>query len=264
MENKICFQCKTENDPSFSYCKRCGAPLPVVEEKTDLSAEVVAESNRSSHFEEDTIDGVSAEHIRSFIGKNNPRIMDSFYNMSIYNKKTSFCAPVLILGILFGFFGMSIWFFYRKMNKIGLILLSIPFIFAFIDVALNFEVISNFLKGYTEIFSLYMLDAETLSNQMTLLYTDFAKNFNSFLPDLRNILEGLAAPIFMSVFALYFYKNHAVKNVKEICFKNADDSNLSLKLFLSGGTSAVRTIIPFAVSFGLTFLLVILLTAFVF
>ncbi len=260
MENKICFQCKEKNDPSFSYCKRCGAPLPVVEEKTDLSAEVVSENN-TSHFEEDTIDGVNAEHVRAFVGKNNTRIMDSFYNMSIYNKKTSFCAPVLILGLLMGFFGMSIWFFYRKMNKIGFLLLSIPLIFSCVDVALNFEVIKNFLKGYTEIFSLYMLDTEALNNQLTNLYADFAQNFVSFLPDVRNIIESIAAPIFMSVFALYFYKRHAVKKVKEICAYNKEDSNLSLKLFLSGGTSAIRTAIPFAATFALTLGLVVLLTA---
>ena len=260
MSKKICVQCNTENEADFRFCKRCGAVLPIVEEKANINAEVVFENNTSASFDGDTIDGVSAEHLRAYVGKNNRRIMDSFYNMSIYNKKTSFCAPVLILGLLSGFLGMSIWFFYRKMNKIGFLLLSIPFIFSLIDVALNFDAFASFLKGYSQIFSLYMLDSDALRQQITLLYSDFAKNFNSFLPDIRNLVESIVAPVVMSVFALYFYKNDAVKKVKKICLENAGDSNLSLKLFLSGGTSAIRTAIPFAVTFVLTLILVVLLT----
>lgn len=255
MNKKICFQCKTENDEGFRYCKRCGAVLPIVDERTDLDAEVVSENAQNTRFEEASIDGVSEEHLKAYIGKNHPRILDSFYNMCLYNKKTSFCVPVLILGLFFGFFGMSCWFFYRKMNKIGFLLLSIPLIFSLVDIALNFEVLVAFLRNYSTLFSSYVADAEAFSAELNSIVNELRLGFKSFIPDIRSLVECVVAPIVMSVFSLYLYKNKAVSSIKAICLANENDSNLQLRLFLSGGTSAVRVLIPFAVFGAFTFAL---------
>ena len=261
MNKKICLRCKTENEENFRFCKRCGAELPVVDKKSDFNAEVVFEGEQNAPFFEETIDGVNRELVRNYVGKNHTRIMASFDNMSRFGKKTSFCAPVLILGFLSGFFGMSIWFFYRKMNKIGFLLLAIPLIFTFIDIALNFEIIGEYIKNYASVVSSYAADTEALSEQITQLYAEFTTKFVAFAPNLRNLIESWVAPIGMSVFALYFYKGEAVKRVKAICEENQGDPNLSFKVFLSGGTSAARVFIPFAVVFGFFLVLMILSTA---
>ena len=249
MNKKICVRCGTENEQNFRFCKRCGEELPVVDKKSDFNAEVVFEGEQNTPFFEDTIDGVNRELVRSYVGKNHTRIMASFDNMSRFGKKTSFCAPVLILGMLSGFLGMSVWFFYRKMNKIGFLLLMLPLIFSAIDIALNFEVIKEYMNNYASVISSYAADAEALSEQMDALYKEFSTKFVTFIPKIRNLLEGWVAPIGLSVFALYFYKNKAVKSVKSICEENPNDPNLSFKIFLSGGTSAARVFIPFAIVF---------------
>lgn len=260
---KICLNCKTENEQGFQFCKRCGAALPVVEQKANLDAEFVSEGRDNANFEETSIDGVSQEHLRSYIGKNHNRILDSFYNMSIYNKKTSFCFPVLILGLLFGFVGMSIWFFYRKMNKIGFLLLSVPIIFSLIDIAINLPNFATFLEDYSRLFSSFIADADAFGTQLDLVTDRFTQSFTSFIPEIRNLIEYLVAPVFMSVFALHFYKNKALKSVKEILASCPNDSNLSLRLFLSGGTSATRCLIPFGVIFGFTFILMFAMIGFI-
>lgn len=257
---KICVQCKTENDADFRYCKRCGAVLPIVDERGDLDAEVVSESHRNTRFGETSIDGVSEEHLKAYIGKNHSRILDSFYNMSVYNKKTSFCLPVLLLGVFLGFFGMSIWFFYRKMNKIGFLLLSIPLIFSAIDVAINFDALTEFLRDYSALFSSYIADAEAFSFELNSVVNEFSQSFKTFMPDLRNLVEYVAVPIVLSVFSLYIYKNKAISSIKEICLTVENDSNLQLRLFLAGGTSAVRVLIPFAVSAAFTVALTVLIS----
>lgn len=264
MNKKICVRCKTENDENFRFCKRCGEELPVVDKKSDFNAEVVFEGEQSAPSFEETIDGANRELVRSYVGKNHTRIMASFDNMSRFGKKTSFCAPVLILGLLSGFFGMAIWFFYRKMTKIGVLLLSVTLLFSFIDIALNFELISEYIKTYTSVVSSYAADTAALNEQLTLLYEEFSTKFVAFIPEIRSLVESWVAPVGVSVFALYFYKNHAVKKVKSICEENKGDPNLSFKVFLSGGTSVLRMLIPFAAVFAFFFVIMLLSMVFVF
>ena len=259
MDKKICLRCKTENEQNFRFCKRCGEELPVVDKKFDFNAEVVFEGEQNAPFLEETIDGANRELVRSYVGKNHTRIMASFDSMSRFGKKTSFCAPVLILGLLSGFFGMAVWFFYRKMNKIGFLLLSITLVFSFIDIALNFEVIKEYMKNYMSVVSSYAADAEALGEQIDALYKEFSTRFVTFIPEIRNIIEAWVAPVGLSIFALYFYKNKAVKSVKSICEQNNGDPNLSFKIFLSGGTSVLRALIPFAVVFAFFFALMVFL-----
>lgn len=255
MNKKICVKCNLENEPSFRYCRRCGAVLPVVEQKAPINAEVVLENSDPFYADKDVIDGVSARELEAYVGKNHSRILDSFYRMSLLNKKTSFCLPVLLLGLFFGFFGISCWFFYRKMNKYGFLFLAFPLVFFLVDLIFNFDVSVRFLKDYTSLLSSFAADTEQYRSEANQIFSHFYNNFHSVLPDFRNLLEGMVAPIVMSFFSLYLYKNKAVKDIKNLRESYAQDSNYLLRLFLLGGTSAARVLIPFAVSVGFYFIL---------
>ena len=78
---KICVTCKAENEASFKYCRSCGAVLPTVDDATSKD-EAVFEATSGFNSSAATIDGISEEHLRVYIGKNHHRILNSFFNMS--------------------------------------------------------------------------------------------------------------------------------------------------------------------------------------
>lgn len=251
MDKKICVRCKTENESSFRYCKGCGAQLPIVEERFPFDAEVVLKNPDGFNTSRPTIDGVDEELLKVYIGKNHPRILNSFYNMSLFNQKSSFCLPVLVLGLLFGFFGISCWFFYRKINKLGFLFLALSLIAPIADFILNFDSFSTYIKELTNLFSSsYMADPEALNLELERILLDFSSSQKVFMPRIYSLIEGLVAPIVMSIFALFFYKNKAIKDIKNISNHYPQDSNLLFRLFLAGGTSGTRVLIPFAITIG--------------
>lgn len=264
MDKKICLHCKTENDASFSYCRRCGSVLPVVEQKAPFNAEVVSENPSPQATARPNIDGVDEEVLKVYIGKNHTSILNRFYNMSLFNQKTSFCLPVLLLGLLFGFFGISCWFFYRKMNRIGFIFLALSLVYPLIDFIVNFGVTSSFIGEFTNLLSSsYVADEKLLSLELERIFTDYANNQRSFMPEIYSLIKGFAAPIVMSIFSLYLYKNKAIKDINRLYSTFPQDGNFMFRVFLAGGTSGSRILIPIAVFIGFSALTFFGLLAFV-
>ena len=252
---KICVTCKAENEASFKYCRSCGAVLQTVDDATSKD-EAVFEATSGFNSSAATIDGISEEHLRVYIGKNHHRILNSFFNMSLFKKKTSFCLPVLILGFLFGFLGISFWFFYRKMNKIGFLFLGLSLLFPFVNFVLNFDTFSTLSKELSALFSsAYMMEQKAFSLEFERILNDFTNTTQVFMPQILNLAEYFIMPIVMSVFALFFYKNKALNDINRLSSLYSQDANFTFRLFLAGGTSGARVLIPILIMLGFFILL---------
>ena len=126
MAEKICLSCATENPSHFEYCKHCGAPLPIVDK-------IIKEE--PVEIEHPPFGEVSYNEYCAFIGNNSCSILRDFRTLDASRFVLS--LPVLLLGIFFGFYGMSAWFFYRKLKKAGFILLFTGLLLTFTDAFFN-------------------------------------------------------------------------------------------------------------------------------
>ncbi|MGN0494387.1 MAG: zinc-ribbon domain-containing protein, partial [Acutalibacteraceae bacterium] len=181
MDKIICSECGTENESEYTYCKNCGAPLvkPANRDETEFIgseaqnppqgyAEPQGNSYSSADYTPPTyteqsfggqqyspygaynayaIDGVPADDVAFFIGKKSTEIMPKFIKMEITRSKTSWCWPAAILGFFFGPLGAAIWFFYRKMYKIALILLAAGAVITFSTAALTYNTDSTVIDS---------------------------------------------------------------------------------------------------------------------
>lgn len=214
--SKICPACKTENKDEYVFCKNCGTPLN--SEKADplnsnsvngnsenFSAETAAEHIAPSE-DEMIIDGVPLSEISAFVGERTNIYIKKFVKSEITRSKVGWNWGVAALSLFFGPLGAAIMFFYRKMYKLGTILLC-----ADIPVIL----FSTFVK--------YSRDSAMQKNQIM-----FVINF------VTAIVFGL----------LYdkIYKDFAVKKIK-IFHSKADPRYFRYGIPFIGGTNAASVLV---------------------
>ena len=101
--NKICKECKQENEPEYNYCKNCGNKLDSdVKIKEENTAQNINYSKYSNPFGDIGVEEISAEELSLFIGKKSNDILPKFQKMELTNSKISWCWPVAILSLIFG------------------------------------------------------------------------------------------------------------------------------------------------------------------
>lgn len=255
MKNFICPECGTQNEPQYIYCKNCGVRL-VPEQKPNDKAESdnggfnpTSDANTNAQtfsgnfqtnageFVIDTIDGVSSEDIVTFVGTKASKIVPKFSKMELSRSRVSWCWPPALLGFLFGPIGTAIWFFYRKMYKIAIILVAIGVLYGGITGVLN-----GYFAAATGDFVNSIV--EELPNELQSLYGSyfgFLKNIK--IPNYTPVYEimgdfiSIASFIFGGIFSLHFYKKHTVSKIKEYKLSNIDPRYYKLGLASVGGTS---------------------------
>lgn len=233
MEKKICVKCAYENEEHFTYCKYCGALLPVVDRHSSVSPCPTADPNPDTGDDA----AVSRREYHRYVGKNSDSIVSAFEKMQTSCKKTSFCTPVFFLGIFFGFYGISAWFLSRKMKKTGfaLLLLGILLTFAdaFLNIGLNRELFNQINLAFSGSFS-------ALSNLSynTLMYSSQIISVSGYVSFICSFIAGF--------FALYFYKNKATQDILRIKQGYTEESPIPLELLLkrAGGRQDGMVLIP--------------------
>lgn len=260
---RICPTCGTANEHDYTYCKNCGAALP---ESKPIATNTAAEENgeeivcrscntvnsakfnfcrrcgASLHGDEavsnETIDGVPVSDLKAFVGPNGDRIVGK------WQRGFTFCWPVAILTALFGAAGAAFWFLYRRMYKIGIILLAVALLSTVIAGALIIPPLADVRE---ELSSNEALMSAVTEYMQTGDYARYANQLASIInrsPELFFIMSRfqtisnaftLAEIVFLLVigfFALNLYKNFAVKKLRQFANKPT-----ALELSLSGGTS---------------------------
>ena len=262
MDKKICSECGTENESDYIYCKNCGAPLTSTEAEPEfIGDEAQTDSQAGSGFYSQenagnyappystpdytsqnsphntytsyAIDGVPAEDVAFFVGKKSVEIMPKFMKMEITRSKVSWCWPAAILGFLFGPFGAALWFFYRKMYKIALILLAAGTVITFTTTALTYDTNSQSIGSIFE--SITAGDEEALLGAIESIGSE--KNALDILASGIEELATLATGILCGLFGFYAYKNHCVKSIKEFLQNGIAQRYYRMGLASLGGVS---------------------------
>lgn len=237
---KYCRECGSANEEHYTYCKNCGAKL---------ETEAGAEYQQSGAYEggqfyntrvtADSIEGIPTPDMVRFVGKNSYKIIEKWSIMELSRKKTSWCWPVFLLTFFLGLCGAGFWFLYRRMYKIGAIILLVSLGLTILGTALTLDSASSIMGG---VFSLSEelvetmgpdgeYDANVLADGMEKLMSDMdiAKlTAISYLSDAIRV----AAAVLLALFSLGIYKSFAVNKIKSYGRPLTD-----MELYLSGGTS---------------------------
>lgn len=229
MTEKICVGCSTENAPHFIYCKNCGATLPVVDK---IRREV------PSAPENPSFDELSYREYSSYIGSGSESILYDFRRLE--TSRVVFSLPLLFLGIVFGFYGMSSWFFFRKMKKIGLIMLGLGVLLTVIDAVLNFSLNRTLVTEILRIFggAYGAANLEYVAKNMLNYYSYYLVSISTYI--------GFFSSFFVSAIGLSIYKNHSYKNALAIKSNWNEEAGVPLDLLLeqNGGISIGLAVIP--------------------
>lgn len=220
MNNLVkCPKCATENLAEFSFCKNCGYYLKDI---GGTAAPI------------DFGDDITLREIALVTKDPSGKYERAFCKMHRTGKKININLPVLLSGL---FFGMPfIWFFYRKMYKIGTVILLIT-------LALSF---ATFYCGvnYTLLF---------MANYQTAVAATSDINFWQKLTNASNFIYDAFA-VGISLFANYFYKNYCFKKIKSA--KNNTDLLLAQKP-TSIAAAIISVLIYFLVLFAFVFFFVL-------
>lgn len=272
MDNKniICSNCATENEEKYDYCKNCGTKLEKHFNATDNDSfreneqsyanQNYSYDNQSAYYpkEEDysnyqtqnsysgntyveTIAGIPYSEVSVFVGKKAPKYMNTFARMEITGAKTAWHWPTAILSLFMGPLGAALWFFYRKMYKIALILSVVGIIVTAASaliigpVAASVDVVDIILN----IAQPENLNAENLK-ELTLR------------SEIANFLTGIVSLICLLVCGLFthgWYKNHIHNTILKYRSSNVDMRYYQLGLMSIGGTSGGMLALGIAIMF---------------
>lgn len=233
-----CKHCGTENEDKYTYCKNCGAPLKSKERPN------TQQSYRYDYYADkipDEIDGIPSKEFGFFINKNQYKILDKFAKMSITGSKIAWCWPAALLSFFFGFFGATLWLFYRKMYKYGAVALAAGIIIAGVNTAVTYAPTVEYMENITN--AAYELKGETPD------YDAFLASFNAAtekyaatrqigIANFINEASNYSASLFYGLFGMYLYKKHATRRINTYRAVNRESEYYNYGLSAIGGTSA--------------------------
>ncbi len=254
MDPIFCPNCGAQNPPEAEYCVVCHTAL-------SRSDGFYADDA----FELGAIDGISGGDMSTFIGKKANAILPRFFTVS-GGSKTAWCWPAAIWGVLLGPVGVAIWLFWRKMQKqawlflaVAMLLTAIPMLrYAVVETKVPSEVYrtqyNRILKETEQ--SNEMIDATRLqmaASSSTVgfyfeKYTAYqSRNGLNYLVQAVRVLSALIGGFFGYV----WYKNFAVKRIKQFRDRNRDPRYYQLGLMRQGSTSGGLVVLGLVVYYVL-------------
>ena len=156
--------------------------------------------------------------------------MPKFTSMEFSGSKVSWCWPAALLGFFFGPMGAAIWFLYRKMYKIGALLLVLGAALTFFLAALSYnpsavetdDLFDAFTSGDVDLLDDLLIGEETVLSRVA---------------DLIDMATGVACCILSGIFGFYAYKEHCVKAIRNYRMTGIDPRYYRIGLASVGGVS---------------------------
>ncbi len=158
-------------------------------------------------------DGVSAEDMFNYTGKK-PKLYAKLQKQQMTPMNKLFCLPLLILGILFGFFGMACWYIYHKLYKQAAIFFGLAFFFYAINIAGVYSVIDGLATALPELIT---SPNEPTDQEIAMFFQTIIKGFPIALNALSYIgnLAQFVLAIVMPFYAYNTYRLTAIERIKK-------------------------------------------------
>lgn len=178
------------------------------------------------------IGGIPADEVAVFVGKKASEIMPKFIKSELSGSRTSWCWPAAILGFFFGPMGAALWFLYRKMYKIGALLLVIGAALTFFTAALSYNPSAADSQS--------ILDAIMEGDSDRLLDELWSSAPQTVFTQIANLIDGaasLAVCILTGLFGFNAYKEHCVQSIRNFRSTRIDPRYYRIGLASLGGVS---------------------------
>ena len=240
MQNNICPECKTENEPEYRYCKNCGAPItgkapaPAQPQPEYGAPEGDGNPRPGGVF----IDGNPIEKVATFVGKNANKIVPKFIKMEERKTKVEWCLPPFLWGLFLGPMGIAIWFLYRKMYKhaciFGAVAVAVNYINAVLRTVLG--VGEEAIKGIGSYIRSFFETGVFNTQGIVSLLSDRRLILNGLLNSFANTIY-IACAVLSGLFGWYLYKRHAADRISRYVPITNDPNYYNIGLAAAGGTS---------------------------
>jgi len=221
--NVKCKNCGENFDASLNYCPKCGTQNHIKMNTRFINIDFLG----GVPADTDLGDGVTAKEAKDFVFANTQRFIPKFLRMK-EGGKASFN--------LLAFFFPCAWALSRKMYKLGAILGAL-------QVALYsvfFSIGNIVMNGIPD-------EVKTDALEMTRYYLENPNSFNKSILMLGFVcgLLLLGIMIVCGVFGDYFYRNHAIKTIKDIK-QNSDDIEADMRK--KGGVNLILMLLGLVIT----------------
>ncbi|MGN0601730.1 MAG: RING finger protein [Oscillospiraceae bacterium] len=243
-----CIRCGAENPPQGLFCSKCGMPL-TGNTNGERPFNMPGGNNNNSGFnqgfqdgfgmngfntvvfdKDSEVEGVKLDDYRRYVGKNPLSFLANFIRFGKNGGKVSLNLGALIFP--------ELYFFYRKMPKLGVLLMAITIVLSIPGV-------------------IYM--AQSGISGVTIISTSIDINGSSFsmIYNICSYLE-MGLKFLAGLFGTYWYYRKARKDITDIHGKydgKADEGQIKEMIAEKGGVSWIAVIVSVTVYFILTFAL---------
>lgn len=225
----FCPNCGKENPASEPQCTNCGARLYNNPQGSFAQQPIILPNMQTQQFStpvieispDDTIGGNRVADTAEYIQMRSNRYIPKFYKMEKTGKKASFNWAA--------FFFAPYWFFFRKMQVIGFVIMLISLTVTGICTT---DRVVKATETYTQAVEQYYqgeLDSDEIAK---------ATNELIRLPEVAAMTVcELAMRLFAGFYGNYFYKKKTEKDIKDIKSKATSPEEYRLMLFKRGGVS---------------------------
>ena len=261
--DRFCTRCGAKVDSDHLFCAVCGTKLADAAHTSetqfaiDTEVGVGQESyNGQSSFLPNNIEGIPEAEIRDYVGKNNHNFYQKFIKFSL-GSKASWNWPVFILSLI----GLPfVWFFYRKMYKVGAIVLAAWLVLTIGSGAITGGIVNSMagpienmaLEMVTVAEDLGMYDSDYVDDSVMLEYEHRTEAISEkYFDEVLEIAESgevsglsllsqlisyinFAMLIVLPIFADFWYYKKTMKDLQGL---NADGFPNALEVKAKGGTS---------------------------
>lgn len=287
-----CPFCGAQNYANELYCSVCHEPIhrnASADAGEPLQDEVQREKmyadfqNFGGLDPHSMIGDISVNEYAAYVGKKPGSYIRRFMNMQTFSRIVSMNVSAFLLSAVAMFSSVvlgPVWFFYRKINKVGAIFLAFLLVFgvatAFVFAAdpayveyiqstkdLYFQYLQQAQEGSTDVVHL----VEELQANMYAQSETFALNSAKLTNVWSFVLSALYSyvlPLLTGIFANFFYFKKSKKDILEIREKHGQSPEYLQRLSLKGGVSVggavLGAVLCFAVFLLQQYLPIILIT----